>query len=72
MITLYSNKTLTDSPFAIRVIALANIGAIEISRIFDDAVTASVAQIVSVMTRDVRSDALILSTALPDRTPWVM
>ena len=68
LITNYSNKMLTDSPVAIRVMALANIGATEIVRILDDLVTAFVAQIELVMTSDVRSDEFIRSTALPDRT----
>jgi hypothetical protein len=72
LITNYSNKMLTDSPLAIRVMALENIGATEIVRILDDLVTASVAQIESVMTSDVRSDEFIRSTALPDRTPCEM
>lgn len=68
----HSNKTLTDSPLAVRVIAFANIGAMEMVRIVDEALTASVAQIVSVMTSEPRSDPSIRSTALPDSTPWVI
>jgi hypothetical protein len=64
----YSNKTLIESPIAIRVIAFANIGAMEMVRMNEDALTASVAPIVSVIIKEDRSDALSLSTALPDKT----
>jgi hypothetical protein len=42
----YSNKTLIEPPIAIRVIAFANIGAMEMVRMNEDALTASVAPIV--------------------------
>ena len=59
---------LTDSPFAIRVMAFANIGAIDMVRMLEEAVTDSVTQIVSVITSEDKSDALIRSTALQDKT----
>ena len=59
---------LTDSPFAIRVMAFANIGAIDMVRMLEEAVTDSVTQIVSVITSEDKSDALIRSTALLDKT----
>ena len=63
------NNDETEVPFQVFRMAWANIGAVGTIRMLGALLTASVASIVSVITKFFITDLVIRSTAGPDNTP---